>query len=178
MSSFIDIIKRLWFFLKRSWFVLMVIVVLILFFLPQDNKRPFQISAIVILSLTIAGLILQIVLSLLQLRSFKTYLESHSRIDDVSIARGLSNELVTVRRQLSELMKDEKCPGMIILLKNTYLYYNSKTVDSFKKLYREKGNFNENIYKILSKQGDLYKNEIQAIHKRLEEILVTNEEES
>ncbi|MBN2156628.1 MAG: hypothetical protein JW776_11350 [Candidatus Lokiarchaeota archaeon] len=141
-------------------------MVLLLFFL---GERPSKIAAIVILSLTIVGLILQIVLSLLQLRNFKTYLESYNRIDDVSIARGLHNELVTVRRQLYEMMKEEKCPGMIILLKNTYIYYNSKMVDSLRTIYeQDKDNFNETVHKLLSKQGDLYKNEIQEIRKQLE----------
>jgi hypothetical protein len=128
-----------------------------------------MISAIVILSITIAGLVLQIVLSILKFRSFKTYLESHKRIDDASIARGIDNELVTVKRQLSELMKDKKSPGMIILLKNTYIYYNLSMVKTFKKL-SEKENFKDEVYALLSKQFDLYKHEVQAIIKRLEEL--------
>ena len=173
MSSLIPTLKRIWFFIKRSWFILMIIIVLILFFIGHfENISSLMVSAIVILSVTIAGLILQIVLTMLKFRSFKTYLESHKRIDDTSIARGLSNELVTVRRQLSELMKDEKCPGLIILLKNTYIYYNSNTLESFKKLY-EGENFNDKVYTILSKHYDLHKHEVQAIRKRLEEIMDT-----
>lgn len=170
MTAFIETLKRVWYYLKRSWFVITVILVLILFFVGKlENSSSMMIFAIVILCITIAGLILQIVLSALKFRSFKTYLESHKRIDDVSIARGIDNELVTVRRQLSELMKDKKSLGMIILLKNTYIYYNSKMVKTFKKL-SEKENFKDEVYSLLSKQFDLYKHEVQAILKRLEDL--------
>ena len=169
MSSFTSNLKSVWHFFKRSWFILTVILVLILFFIGQNEDiSSLMITAIVILSITIAGLILQIVVTQLKLRSFNTYLESHKRIDDASIARGIDNELVTVRRQLSELMKDKKCPGMVILIKNTYIYYNSPMVKSFRKLYEEE-NFNDKIYSLLSKHFDLQKHEVQAIRKRLEE---------
>ena len=120
MSQIVTSLKRVWFFLKRSWFVLTVILVLILFFIGQfgsPRNQSLIIASIVILSITIAGLVLQIIISMMQLRSFKTYLESNKRIDDISIANGLSIEILTVRRQLHELMKDEKHPGMILLLK-------------------------------------------------------------
>ncbi len=169
MSAFLETLKRVWHYLKRSWFVITIVLVLILFFVGKlEEISSLMISSIVILSLTIAGLILQIILTILKFRSFKSYLESHKRIDDASIAYGVDEELVTVRRQLSELMKDKKCPGMIILLKNTYIYYNSKMVETFNKLYKE-GDFKENVYSLLSKQFDLYKNEIQEIQKRMEQ---------
>ncbi|MHA1112731.1 MAG: hypothetical protein ACTSRE_16700 [Promethearchaeota archaeon] len=174
MSTFLETLKRVWFYLKRSWFVITVVLVLILFFVGKlEGISSLMITSIVILSITIAGLILQIVLTILKFRSFKTYLESHKRIDDASIAHGIDNELVTVRRQLSELMKDKKCPGMIILLKNTYIYYNSKMTETFNKLYKEE-NFKEKAYKFLSKQFDLYKHEVQTIQKRLEELQESN----
>ncbi len=150
-------------------------IVLLVFFL-SDRGGAGRIVAIVILVLTIVGLTLQIILSQLQLRNFRTFLESNKRIDDISIARALHSELVTIRRQLHDLLKDEKTSGMIILIKNTYLYYNSKMVDTFKEIYEEDGNFNDKVYKLLSKQNELYKNEVQAIRKRLEEVLSSDEE--
>jgi len=170
MSEVLNSMKRVWIFIKRSWFILTIVLVLLLFLVGKtSSNQPLIISSIVILSITIAGLILQIVLSMLQLRSFKTFLESNKRIDDVSIAHGLNMELLTIRRHLHELLKDEKYPGWIILLKNTYIYYNSKMVETFEKLYKEEGNFNDKLHKILSKHGDVFKNEVQAIHKRIEE---------
>ena len=152
------------------WLVLLSLF--ILFIIGRWGPRRNQsliIASIVILSVTIAGLILQIVLSMLHLRSFKTFLESNKRIDDVSISQALNLDLLTIRRQLHELMKDEKNLGWIILLKNTYIYYNGKMVNAFKKMYEEEGNFNDKVHKLLSKQGDVYKNEVQAIRKRVEE---------
>lgn len=172
MSNILNSMKRVWFFIKGSWFVLTIIVVLILFLVGRfgpTRNQSLIIAAIVILSVTIAGLVLQIIISMIHLRSFKTFLESNKRIDDVSIAHSLNVELLTVRRQLHELMKDEKHPGMIILLKNTYVYYNSKMVQVFKKLYKEEGSFTDKVHTHLSKQTDLYKNEVQAIRKKLDE---------
>ena len=65
---------------------------------------------------------------------------------------------------------------MIILIKNTYLYYNSKMVDKFKEIYGKDENFNDKVYKLLSKQNELYKNEVQAIRKRLEDMLNSDEQ--
>ncbi len=170
MSSILPMLKRVWAFIRRSWFILMVTLVLLLFFIGLGtDTQSLMITAIVILSVTIAGLILQIVLTILKFRSFITYLESHRRIDDSSVARGLNNELVTVRRQLSDLMKDKKCPGLVVLLKNTYIYYNSNTFETFKKHFEDE-NFTEIVYTFLSKHYDLYKNEVQTIRKRMEEI--------
>jgi type VI protein secretion system component VasK len=172
MSTLVSSMKRVWYFVKRSWFILTVSIVLLLFLigrLSTPRKQSLIIASIVILSVTIAGLVLQIVLSMIQLRSFKTFLESNKRIDDVSIAHGLNLELLTVRRQLHELLKDEKHPGMILVLKNTYIYYNSKMVELFSKIYHEEENFTEKVHELLSKYGDLYKNEVQAIRKKLDE---------
>ena len=176
MNRFMDTLKRIWQFLKKSWFIMMIIVVLLVFFLSEQGGAG-RIVAIVILALTIIGLTLQIILSQLQLRNFRTYLESNKRIDDISIARSLQSELVTVRRQLHDLMKDEKSPGMIILVKNTYLYYNSKMVKKFTEIYEGAENFNDKVYKLLLKQSELYKNEVQAIRKRLEEMLNVEKED-
>jgi hypothetical protein len=74
-------------------------------------------------------------------------------------------------------MRDNKAPGLIILLKNTYIYYNSKMVEKFKKIYEEEGGFTDKVYAILSKLSDLYKNEVQAIRKRVEDLYFTEEDE-
>ncbi|MFX1380510.1 MAG: hypothetical protein ACFFA4_15600 [Promethearchaeota archaeon] len=151
----------LWIFLIGSIFV-------IFFF--------YRLLAIGLTLLLLAVATLIYIFSLTFKKKLIRIMQKHNRIVDNDLAKDLNCKIEKIRKTLSKLHNHQKNRGgLVVFLNNRYIFYNSETIDKFKRLYN-KGLKEKEILEHLKTNIDLKtRAEIKAIkdtlinHKKLDE---------
>ncbi|MHA1896711.1 MAG: hypothetical protein ACTSU2_04870 [Promethearchaeota archaeon] len=148
-------------FLKRSWFSLSIIIVLLIYFLV-DYKL-----AVLILLIEIIILAIEIVVDRTSARRFIKFLERFRKISDIEIARRKRKDLDTVRKKLNKLQGSNKLRGLLLYFDGKYYYYNQKTTEILKHILVDQGVSTPEALRLLGKYGFDKRREIDNLRRNL-----------
>ena len=148
-------------FLKKIWFPVFLIVVILIYFLV--NKK----ISIILLVAAITLLTLEIIYDLLKTRKFISFLMKHSRIDDIGVAKKLNKDVYQIKDKMSKIMHGKKISGKMVLFKNTYVYYSKKMLGVLEEILIERKEELGEALRVLSKHGINTKSELKYTRDEL-----------
>jgi len=127
-KKYIVYIKTLW----RSWFVFLVIIILI-----TAIYNP--IAAIILAIITIVLFVLSFVPSLFFKNRLLRFLKKYGRIEEKDIIKEFSKDSNKIKTSIFKLSQQQMNKRwLIIFLENHYIFYHEDIVNKFKEYYNQK----------------------------------------
>lgn len=157
VKKYIKIAKKIW----RLWFLILIAVIIVVAFLHL-------LAAIILTVITIILFIASYIPSFFFKARVLRYLKNYYRITENEITQHFSDKQEKVRKILFELFQDqEEKDWLMVLLNNTYIFYNSDMVKKYKEFY-EKGYGEKKIFTLLQKVNMETRAEVKAMENTLE----------
>ena len=156
-KNYIIYLKTIW----RSWFIFLVIVILI-------TAIYYPIAAIILTIITIALFVLSFLPSLFFKNRLLRFLKKFYRIEETDIIKEFSKDKTKIRKGIFKLSQNQKKKDwLIVFLENHYIFYHKDIVEKFKELYKKKYGEKE-IFDAMKKIDIKTRAEVKAIMDTLE----------
>lgn len=157
VKKYIKIAKRIW----RLWFLILIAIIIVV---AINNLLAAIILTIITLILFVASYIPSFFFKTRLIR----YLKDYYRITEDEINQRFNDKQEKVRKILFELFQNqEEKDWLIILLNNSYIFYNSDMVEKYKE-FHEKGYGEKKIFNLLQKVNMETRAEVKEIKNTLD----------
>lgn len=157
VKKYVKIAKRIW----RLWFIILIVIIVVVAFY---NLPVAIILTVITLILFVGSYIPSFFFKSRVLR----YVKKYYRITEDEIIQHFKNKQEKVRKILFELFQNqEEKDWLVVLLNNSYIFYNSDIIDKYKEFY-EKGYGEKKIFTLLKKVNMETRAEVKAIQNTLD----------
>ena len=154
-------IKKFFKSIGRSWFILSIVIILVIFFYNQEVAIWLTLILLILVSLSYIP-------SFSFKKKFIQAMRDYDVITDAEISKKLMRPLNYIREQMFILFKNQKRKKwLIILLNNRYIFYNFIAIQKFKEFY-DQGYGEKQILENLQKELNIKtRAEVKAIEDTL-----------